>query len=455
MSRTGLAGKITSVLKNENCISLYSYGVYAFFEAAVIYILAHTYDKEMFGEWTLFYSINILLDKLIFGIGSFSLTKFLSESVDSQRKEALIGSSWAINGVIILLLSVVSFSALIFSRLVPDLFSNQNSLVLLFLFFPLIALLRLPFNQSLAILQSRRDFWSILILRLVGMGAFTLFCIVNIFFRLDLFWIVFAYTLSNVINSLLCIIRKWSGIELVGKRSKEAISQLLAFGKYSMGTFIGFNILRESAVILIAFFMSKEDAALFVIPLRLIDILYVPLLGFVAVALPRISEAFSKGDNEQVRMIFCKYTGSLIIAYIPAAVLLYFLAWPLIWFFGGSQYSADPRALAIFNILLVYSILLPIDSMAGTTLDAINKPKYNFIKVFVMLGINVAGIIAVIALFRSVIAVPFILILNLLAGIVIGILFLKKQIQLKVSDIFGISIGFYKKLFFKIMGDNL
>lgn len=455
MSGTRLAEKIAYVLKNENFLSLYSYGVYAFFEAAVIYILAHTYSREMFGEWTLFYSINILLDKLIFGIGSFSLVKFLSESVDRQRKEILIGSSWAINGMVVLLLSAVSFGALIFSRLVPDLFSDQSSLVLLFLFFPLIALLRLPFNQSLAIMQSRQNFGNILILRFTGMGTFTLFCIVNIFFRLDLFWIVFAYTLSNVVNTLLCVVKKWSGIELIGKRSKEAVSRLLAFGKYSMGTFIGFNILRESAVILIAFFMSKGDAALFVIPLRLIDILYVPLLGFVAVALPRISEAFSKGDRERVRIIFCKYTGSLTIAYIPAAVLLYFLAWPLIWFFGGSQYSADPTVLAVFNILLVYSILLPVDSMAGTTLDAINKPKYNFIKVFVMLGINIAGIIAVIVMFRSVILVTLILILNLLAGIIIGTFFLKKHIQLKVSDIFVFGIDFYKELFLKLWRNKL
>jgi len=432
--------KIKTLIKNDNIISLCSYGVYAFFEAAVIYILAHTYQKNDFGEWAIFYSGNILLDKLIYGIGSFSLAKFLSEPADLQEKSKLTGSSWMINLVIIIFISVISYSSLIIFK--P--FSSQYGLSLLLIFFPILALIRLPFNQSLAILQSRKEFKNILLLRLIGMGIFVAFCIINIIYKLNLLYVVIIYTLSYLINMIVCLFNKWSGIEYIGCCKMNVIKKLIGFGKYVMGTFIGFNILRESDILIIAFFMSKAEAALYVIPLRLIDILYVPLLGFIAVAMPKISEESSNGNIEQAKNVYYKYTGVLTLLYIPAVVILYFLSFPLIWFYGGSQYCRNEIVIAVFNILLIYGLFLPMDSLSGVTMDAINKPKHNFIKIIIMVIINIIGDLIAVIFLKSMIAVAFVTIINLLTGVIVGLLLLKKDLNIKVSKIFIAGYEFYK-----------
>jgi O-antigen/teichoic acid export membrane protein len=69
--------------------------------------------------------------------------------------------------------------------------------------------------------------------------------------------------------------------------------------------------------------------------------------------------------------------------------------------------------MSIFNLFLIYGLFLSINSLTDITLDSINKPKYNFIKVSIMVLINISGDIMATLLFKSLIAVALIAILSL------------------------------------------
>jgi len=427
--------------KNENFLSVMGSGCFALFEASVLLLMAHTYSQGIFGEWIIFYSGFTLIDRMIFGIGSFSLVKFLSESIDSGEKAKLTGSSWIIQIIIIFALSVLSFSILRLAQPAEE----QYGLTLLLLFFPVLALVKLPVNQSLAILQSENRFGGILVLRAAGMGFFVLFLLLNLRMKLDILYVVPAYVLSHMINAFICLFKSWSGIIHLFHFQKAQIRKLIMYGKYSMGTYIGFNILRESDAIIIAFLMTKSDAALFVIPLRLIDILNVPLMGFIAVIVPKISKASSDGDYGRARSIYYRYSGVLTYLFIPLTGLMYLLAPYLIWIFGGAGYMDNPTVLHIFHVLLIYGLILPVDSITGTTLDSINKPQLNFIKVSIMVAINIVGDIWAIRVFDSMVAVAVVTNLNLLSGLLAGLIMLKKELGIKVSCIFSYGFAMIKE----------
>ena len=433
---------MATLCKNENLISLMGSGIFAVFEASVLFLIAHTYTQNTLGEWIIFYSGLTLLDKMIFGMGSFSLVKFLSESIDSSEKEKLIGSSWFIQISITCLLFIVAYTLLFLGNISQ----GQQGLYLLLAFSPILIFIKLPVNQSLAILQSQNKFSDILILRFVGMGIFVLFLIINRWLKLDIFYIVVAYGFSLAINTVVCFYNGWSGITHLFHFKKNQIKKLITYGKYSMGTYVGFNILREADAIIIAFLMTKADAALFVIPLRLIDILNVPLMGIVAVIVPKISKASSDGNNDLARNIYYQYAGALTYLFIPFIGALYFFAPYLIGLLGGVQYLNNTTALYIFYTLLLYGLFLPIDSITGTTLDSINKPKLNFIKVLSMVLINIIGDILAIKLFNSMIAVAVVTNLNLLSGLIMGLIMLKKELKIRVSSIFSCGFTMIKEL---------
>lgn len=432
---------MSAVYRNEHILSLIGTGFFALFEASVLFLMARTYSQSIFGEWIIFYSGFTLLDKMIFGFGSFSLVKFLSESIDSNVKSKLTGSSWIIQVATICALSTFAYLILLLSPLGK----SQYGLTLLLLFFPLLALVKLPVNQSLAILQSESRFGCILILRFVGMGIFVLFLLVNTQLKLDILYLVIAYAFSYMINAFICFCNNWSGITHLFHFKREQIRKLITYGKYSMGTYIGFNILRESDALIIAFLMTKPDAALYVIPVRLIDILNVPLMGFVAVIVPKISRASIDGHYDVARNIYYRYTSVLTYLFIPFIALLFFIAPQLIFLLGGAQYLNNTRVVHVFYVLLLYGLLLPIDSITGTTLDSINKPKLNFIKVFLMVVINILGDILAIKIFNSIIAVAIVTNLNLLAGLLTGLIMLKKELNIKVLSIFTYGFTMIKK----------
>lgn len=438
----GLMRKLTRVYKDDHFISLTASGIFALFEAAILFLMAHTYTPSTFGEWSIFYAGFTLIDKMIYGIGSFSLVKFLSESIGSDEKKRLIGASWLIQMIIASLLAVLAYSLL----LLGNIDHSKYSLYLLLVCSPIFAFLKLPINQSLAIFQSENKFRKILILRFVGPGLFVMFLVVNLWLKLEILYVVIAYGISLMINVVICVYKKWSGIAYLFYCRKQQMFKLLSYGKYAMGTYIGFNILREADTIIIALFMTKVDAALYVIPLRLIDILNVPLMGFVAVIVPKISKASGDGHNDLARKIYYQYTGALTYLFVPITMVLYFLAPQLIGILGGVQYLNNSTVHSIFYTLLIYGLFLPLDSITGTTLDCINKPKLNFLKVASMVLMNILGDILAIKLFHSMIAVAIVTDLNLLLGLIIGLVMLKKELKIKISSIFLCGLSLIKEV---------
>jgi O-antigen/teichoic acid export membrane protein len=115
------------------------------------------------------------------------------------------------------------------------------------------------------------------------------------------------------------------------------------------------------------------------------------------------------------------------------SVILFFLAKPLTLLLGGDAYV---ESFTIFQIFLIYSLLLPMDRFAGVTLDAINRPVLNTVKVLCMAFVNIVGDILVIHYFGSLEGVAICTILNSAAGVVAGNLFLRHDLGTNMLRIF-------------------
>jgi O-antigen/teichoic acid export membrane protein len=437
-----MIGRIKSIVSNDNFLSLFGNMVFAVLSFSSIFILARSFDKIGFGDWILYLNAVTFVEMIRIGISRTPMVRFLAGAKTSEESATVIGSGWAIS-----LMNTGIFAIIIF--VLGYFFADgmdRYGFKLFFLWYPLLSIVILPFNNSLSILQARRAFGSIILLRGLTMGSFILFLVGNIFiWKLPVEYVVYAHMGSNLLGSLLGISVGWSGIQYLMKYTKQTIKTLLNFGKFTLGTLLGSNLLKSSDTILLGMMMTSAEAAIYAIPLKLVEMLEIPLRSFVAVALPRMSKASREGNDQEVRNIFYRYSGVLSLLFIPLLIILFFAAEPLIYILGGKEYSSIDVPINVFRIFLIYGLFLVVDRFTGVTLDSINKPKSNLIKVIYMALANIIGDIIAIYYFKSLEAVAMVTIINVLIGVAVGMYYTRKELSITLWKIPKVGWEFIRK----------
>jgi O-antigen/teichoic acid export membrane protein len=320
----------------------------------------------------------------------------------------------------------------------------------------LLALINLPYNTALVILQADQKFGKILFIKLVNSGGFFLVLLANfLYFRMNVTQLVWALLTVNFISSAICTVKGWDGFGHLRKASRQTSRTLLDFGKYTTFTLIGSNLLRSADTFIISLSpLGTAAVALYSIPLKLTEIQQIPLRSFTATAFPKMSKACIQGRLKEVRDLFYTYSGAMTFLFIGISLVTFFFAGLFVLVLGGRHYlGVDPvtgfSTVPLVRIFAVYGLLLPIDRMTGITLDSLNLPAKNAIKVFVMVALNIAGDLLAVFWFRSLMMAAVASILFTVAGIAIGFHFLRQAIPLNPFLIFTRGIEFYRFLWEK------
>jgi len=476
-----VANYLTKIFKNHNFLSLANNGAIAVFGFLSFVVLTRSLPTDEFGEWVLFITSLNFIDMLRFGITRTAIVRFLS-GANKAESEHLIGSNYVINISSTLLLIVIVF--------IVNYFFNdtikQSGFSLFFNWFPVIAIINLPFNNSLSVLQAKMRFDLLLVIRMINVGLFMMFLIINyFFFQLGIMSILWAYLLTNLISSLTASVLNWDGIKFIFKSKTRTNKLILNFGKYTSGTLIGSNLLRSADTFIIGLspFLGVTGVAMYSIPLKLTEIIEIPVRSFAMTAFPNMSKASIEGNVKLVKKLYYQNIGGLTLLLIPIMASSYFFAEEFVTILGGAEYA---ETASIFKIFCIYGILLPLDRFTGVALDSVNMPKQNFIKVIYMTLANIIGDAVVvfgfyyIALFTSIITLFFVgftntavigslasffaslTVLNLVAvvtiiftliGILVGTHYLKKELDIKLKLIIPegfIFINEFMRKFIKI-----
>jgi O-antigen/teichoic acid export membrane protein len=442
---------IKKIISNDNVLSLAGNMSLALWGLLSVFIMARTLPPFEWGIWTLFITAGNMVEMFRSGLTSTALVRFLS-GAEGEERHKLIGSNWLIGLNLTVLLSVLIIAS---NLLFKDHFT-ASGWSLFFTWYPLLALLNLPFNNAITVLQADQKFGKILLIRSVSNGGFVLFLIGNYFFlKLGLYPIFYVYLGINIFTSFLTILLDWDGIKYLRKATSETNKKLINFGKFTMGTLLGSNLLKSSDIFIITLspILGPIGVAYFNIPLKLTELLEVPLRSFLATAFPKMSKASIKGDIAEVTRIFYQYTGALIYMFFVFAIVAFIFSDFFVLFLGGPKYSA---AVPIYQIFIIYGLLLPLDRFSGVVLDSVNRPKLNFYKVIFMAIANIIGdCIAVfivpiffpgVSMIEQLMMVAGATIITTIIGMIIGFSFVKQEIPIKFSHIFTKGIEFYHQM---------
>lgn len=440
-------------------------------------VLVRSLPTNEFGEWVLFLTSLNFIDMLRFGITRTAIVRFLS-GADEKEGKKLLGSNYTINiATTIIVVILVVISRFLFTDAI-----EQSGFSLFFDWFPLVAIINLPFNNSLSVLQAKMRFDHILIIRVINVGTFMLFLIVNYFwFRSGIMTIMWAYIITNVLSSIVASVLNWDGILHIFSATRRTNKIILNFGKYTSGTLIGSNLLRSADTFILGLspFLGVTGVALYSIPLKLTEIIEIPVRSFAMTAFPSMSKASIEGNKELVKKIFYRNAGGLTYLLIPIMIVCFIFAEDFVTILGGPEYS---ETASIFRIFCIYGLLLPIDRFIGVSLDSINMPKQNFFKVVYMTLSNIIGdsivvfgmyyivlttsILTLVGIGYSDVNLIFdnasiftvVTVLNMVAvvtilfaiiGIFVGSHYLKKEIDIHLHKIFIEGFDFFKVLFRK------
>ncbi|MGD1947125.1 MAG: oligosaccharide flippase family protein [Croceivirga sp.] len=433
--------------KEKNMASLLANMSAAFLGLVSFMLLARQLNKNDFGHWVLFITLATFFDLLRFGLTRTSSVRLLSNANDDGAKK-ILGTCFKINSILLLGITIGCYMLIFILGWLSIEIGEGYRLFLMW--YPVLGIANLSWNNAMGLFEARQEFSKMMYVRIANVGLFVTFLMVNgIWLNLDLYQIIWVYLVVNLISSLWCTLKKWDGLWYLGKHDKTVQAEIIGFGKYSMGTLIGSSLLRSADTFIIGLspFMGAEAIAMYAIPIKLTDLLGIPLRSFTMTAYPKMSKKFIQQDLEGVKRLFYQYTGVITLLFMPIAFFCYVLAEYLILFLGGGEYLQElPLLIVVFRIFTLYTLLLPLDRLLGVLMDSINRPKLNLIKVLVMTIANILLDLLAVFIFESLVMVAIGTVAFTVIGILLGIYMLKREIGIKSGLIWTESLAFCKNL---------
>lgn len=423
--------KLLNLIRNKHFLSLASNGIMAVLAVLTVAILYRYMKPEEIGVWFFFMSVFILLDTFRTGFLQTALIKFYA-GASKERAINVVGSTWYLGLIVTGISFVVTIPALFALPYITDAGTK-----VVIQWFSLTFFVTLPLVIAHWVLQAEQKFDGILYLRVINQGSFLVYILVLIVLdKMTIQNLMMVNVLGVVTTVVYIVYKKWLYLNTLKQRTKDCIQEIFHFGKYSVGTTISANLLRSSDTFIINYLLGPAAVAVYNIPQRLMEIIEIPLRSFIATGMPALSAAYNENNQPEVAKLLKKYAGILTVILIPVAAVALGLADIGVRLLGGEQY-VNSEAANLFRIFMIFAIFFPIDRFMGITLDVIHQPRLNFIKVVIMLVINVIGDFAGIYLLQNLYGVALASIPTFLFGVLFGYICVKKYIRLHFFDFFS------------------
>ncbi len=424
------------LFKNPSIISLLDHMGSGFFHALTLALLYRILPTNDIGHWVLYFSLVTVFEFIRYGMTTIPLVRFLAAEVSKKEKMAIMGSSWLVAIIYTLVIAVVI-------SLIGLFIDPSNSYKLFFKWYPLYSVCVLPMHYCTARFQSQFRFISILfyrqlsILPLLSYVGFSTYHAIEI----NVTQVVLVHLFTVTFASVWAICFLSTGFSYLRSARKKIIKKIVGFGKFTSLSGMVNHALRNTDLLLIGLLMSSKELVVYSIPMKLIDIFEIMLAGLTAVAFPKMSAC---KDKHELARLFYFNVGVALVTLIPVLCICYWQADMFVALLAGNTYADDNQTTALFRVFLLYTGFLAVLRFSDVCIDSLNKPKYNFRKSYIMIGLNIIGDIIAIYIFDSLTGVAVVTFINILIGIYLSFLYLKRISDITFLGLIGFWVDFMK-----------
>ncbi|MEQ8241454.1 MAG: oligosaccharide flippase family protein [Cyclobacteriaceae bacterium] len=409
-----MINKIKRLLDKDNIIVLLGNVGSSALGLFIFMILARILEPADFGSWALFISFSGLFEIIKTGLIRQALVHQLSDSNTVLQNE-LLSSARLINLVMSILLGILVF--------IVSLFVKEPSLGVFLTYYPILVIVTAGQQFDTWKSHALGKFIRMNFIRF-GLNFFFLIFLSIAYFKPELAnieTIVMAYLSINGVISIVSWVT-CSRHHSFFKATKSTARALLQFGKSSVATLAGANLLKSADNIIIGLLLGTEAVAIYAIPLKAMDLLEIPLRGFGMTAFRKLSNFHHAGEYKQFKSLLKQNVTTLSLAFLPVGLVIFIFPTFVINLLSGAQYEESAGLMMLFVFPMV---LLPLDKFIGLSLDAVGQPHINATKVWIMVGVNIVGDCVMIYLFDSLYLVALVTVINIIAGILFGLVSLR------------------------------
>lgn len=430
--------KFYNLIRNKYFLSLAGNIIMSGLGLITMTLIYRSLSKSDAGTWVFFQSVLLLIEVFRSGFLTTAFIKFYAGET-KERTAEVSGSAWFLGLTITGILVLASLFSFFFINDIKD-----EGLQLFFKWSGLYYAFSLPWFLATCVIQGEQQFDRLLYIRLSNQGSFVVFITVLIIIgKISLPNVLFAYLTSSLVTSVYALLKGWTRITTLSKRTRNSIMEMYNFGKYSVGTTLSANLFNTSDTFIINFMLGKPALAIYNLGQTLMQLVEIPLRSFAVTAMPELASAYNQNNRKEVIRIMKKYTGIITVILIPAVIIGCALADVPIYIIGGGKY-AGTEAANVFRLFLTFAIIFPPDRFFALTLDVIHRPQINFYKVLVMLAVNISSDFLGVYLTHNVYGVAFATVLPILTGTVIGYWALNKYSSFSFWSIF--KVGYQETL---------
>lgn len=423
--------QILEKLKNPHIVNLIGTGIMSVLNMIQLAIVYRYLSADKMGVWFFFQGTVGLVDTFRAGLIS---TAFVTSYAGSTKERAaqVAGSAWYLSSLITAAFVVANLIYIV----VPYTATNQ-SLDIFLKWFGVVFIITLPSFIASCVQQAEQRFDRLLYIRAVSVTLSILMIITLIILKkLNLMTVIYTGFISGGVTSLMTIVMGWARINTIVHKSAETVKALFAFGKYSVGTALGSNLFRYSDTFIINFMLGSSSLAVYNMGLKLMELVEVPLRSFAATVMPPLSAAYNQDNKYHVIYLLKKYSGMLTIILVPVVIGSLFFAEIAIWIVDKKYLSTE--AANVLRVFMTFALLYPVERFMALTLDAINQPRVNMVKLIFMLTANIVGDLAGVWIFGNIYGVAFATILPILTGLIISYVWLQRYMKFNLWDVYKI-----------------
>jgi O-antigen/teichoic acid export membrane protein len=419
--------------KSKNQLTVQSLALASQLLPAIIGILSfmalvRVTQAEVLGQY-LIYTAAVMLFEMIKAGGLQSALIMRVSTNDKALQQRIIGSAYWLSGI-----ASLSISLVLIILFLSGVFSQQPGIQVFCGWYACLGIINVPLNIAEASAVARQDLkfllylrlaqtlggWAIVVYAFFFAGSLESFATVNLVFTTCL---VFVVLLMRKTNPL-----------LIKFKAMEEVKNLVKLIKYTMAAQATTNLLKTADTFIIGGMMGPAAVAIYAIPLRLAELFEIPLRSLSTTAFPQLARKHNESDHSGFKYTFIQYLSWAYMLYIPALICAFIFAPYIILIFGGHKYADST---SIFRIFIFLGLFLPANRIIGISLDALQKPGKNLIKIVAMAIINIVGDVVAIKFSNNLNWVAFVSVINAASGALLGWWILKATGLLKSGNIFS------------------
>ena len=348
-------------------------------------LLIRYLDKDQYGIWVIFMTISSLIETV--RIGFIKNPLMILNSDGTIDKKYLYNSSFYLNiGLTITIIIIL----LMVSLFIGGWFENQ--IIKYLLYFYTIKLFIISIGDHFDIVQEanydfKGTFLNLLLRSSVFVGCIIICLLFSI--RIPIYYLVIFQISAALLGA---IFSYWNSTQkqiLVlpsFQGSLIYLRQLINLGKFTFGSSAGSIAMRNVDTWMLGAILNPSAVAIYNPAIRVSNIFEIPTSTMSTILMPKLANKINASGADSVKYYYEKSMSFILVFMIPIVAFGVLFSDKIVFVIAGNDFA---QAGYLLKFTMFYGLLIPFNRQFSITLDALRKPKLNFIIVLFTLLLSV------------------------------------------------------------------